>query len=150
MTNGKTVLWTWNVRWRFPFKNVSYLLSVCREGYNIWCLIDLIKNCRALGSLMCLINLLAVNMQNVIVRQTCIFAQSERRIKIPLYGAVWVYGTRVNDPSVGSVMFLRIINSTSLLVIAIQCVWLECINFGLTMKSSGDSVPRHSPVSLEE
>jgi len=22
MTNGKTVLWTWNVRWRFPFKNV--------------------------------------------------------------------------------------------------------------------------------
>ena len=77
-----------------------------------------------------------------------IFAQSDRRIKTPHYGAVWVYGTKVNDPSVGSVMFSRIMNSTYL--IPIEWVWLECINFGLTMKSSGDSVRRHSPITLED
>jgi len=47
---------------------------------------------------------------------------------------------RVNDPSVENMRlnYLRITNSTYL--IAIQCVWSQCFNFGLTAKSLRNSV----------
>jgi len=60
-----------------------------------------------------------------------------------------MYGTKVNGLSVGGVKlnFLGIKNSTYL--ITLEKIWLECFNFGLKIKSSGDFVPRPSLFSPE-
>jgi hypothetical protein len=52
-----------------------------------------------------------------------------------------VYEKLVKDHSVGGVRlnFLQIMNSTYLT--ALDVIWLECFNVGLTIKSPGDTSP---------
>ena len=60
-----------------------------------------------------------------------------------------MYGPKVNDPTVGGVKLnlLGIMNSTDL--ITLDKILLEYFNFGLKIKSPGDSVGRPSLFSRE-